>query len=71
MKRILLSAGSWNGQKYYTFTDDWDITWIDCEDTFFDFMCKELNVVYRSEEDAYEARPMAYKRLTGREWENE
>lgn len=56
------------GQRYYTFTDDWDITWVDCEGSFFDFMCKELNVAYRSKEDAYKARPMAYKRLVGEEW---
>ena len=57
------------GQRYYTFTDDWDTTWVDCEDTFFDFMCKELNVAYRSEEDAYKARPAKYKELTGKDWE--
>jgi hypothetical protein len=56
------------GERYYTFTDDWDITWVDCEDTFFDFMCKELNVAYRSAEDAYKARPAKYKELTGEEW---
>ena len=56
------------GQRYYTFTDDWDITWIDCEDTFFDSMCKELNVTYRDKEEAIKARPAKYKELTGKDW---
>lgn len=55
---------------YYTIASyRWSITPLTWTASPGDFMRKALGIVFKTEEEAIQARPQIYKQLTGREWE--
>lgn len=67
-KIIKLSYQPKTYESYYTYMADWSITNIVWLGNFDDLSNKKCGTVFRTEKDAFNARPEVYKKLTGREW---
>lgn len=57
------------GDLYYSYGNGtWDVLVWDWTDEAYDYIHKACGCVFRTEEEALEARPERYKALTGRDW---
>ena len=54
------------GERYYTYTFDWQVTWVDWEDNYFDCCNKLAGCIFRSAEEAEAALPIKFKELSGK-----
>ena len=59
------------GEKYCSLCyDDFSPEWFVWKDEPINYLHHKHNMIFRSLEDAYIARPHIYKELTGKEWEH-
>lgn len=58
------------GDEYWTYSETWEVEdWVWTYD-FLDLVYKRVGIVFRTKEEAIEARPAKYKELTGKEWQD-
>ena len=56
------------GDEYWTYSETWEVEdWVWTYD-FLDLVYKRVGIVFRTKEEAINARPQKYKELTGNEW---
>lgn len=56
-------------EKYWTYVDnDWSVRQCAWLDLASDFVMLKAGVIFRTEQEAVEARPKLYKEYTGKEW---
>ena len=58
-------------ERYYTFSDSWEIVDTLWKNYLCDYGRKAISCIFRTHKEALEARPAKYKELTGVDWKSD
>lgn len=55
-------------EEYWTYDRNWGFVTVAWHNNFFDYICLKNGCVFRTHQEAHDARMTKYKELTGKEW---